>query len=122
MPSKSNSLPQFPVPPKAGNFFDRTGNSFAGTGNSPSLIGFNRRFRALALLRQNSATASSGLGVGAAGKTTGAISRSRNGFIYIIIILIRQAVLNEKHLLHLVAEVVDDLDADAAMFRLGERA
>jgi hypothetical protein len=32
------------------------------------------------------------------------------------------AALNEKHLLHLVAEVVDDLDADAAMLRLGERA
>jgi hypothetical protein len=32
------------------------------------------------------------------------------------------APLNLEHLLHLVAEVVDDLDADAAMFRPGERA
>lgn len=32
------------------------------------------------------------------------------------------AALNEKHLLNLVAEAIDDIDADAAMFRSGERA
>jgi hypothetical protein len=52
---------QFPVPPKAGNFFGRTGNPSAGTGNSPTMIGSKRRLRALALLRQNSAMASIGL-------------------------------------------------------------
>jgi hypothetical protein len=54
---------QFPVPAKAGNFFGRTGNPSAGTGNSPTLVGSNRRLRAVALIRQNSATASIGLGV-----------------------------------------------------------